>query len=107
MWGYLSSITTRSEARLHSRMRHLVIASDSNAFNLNDDLELFSALIRSRNRERLLDYARRCVEGVHAIHRGLSGDMRTIALVQGDALGGGMELALSCHTIVAERGASM
>ncbi|MBE2211605.1 MAG: crotonase/enoyl-CoA hydratase family protein [Xanthomonadaceae bacterium] len=107
MWGYLSSISTRSEARLHPRMRHLVIASDSSAYNLGGDLELFSALIKARNRERLLEYARRCVEGVHAIHRGLGGDMRTIALVQGDALGGGMELALSCHTIVAERGACM
>ena len=33
--------------------------------------------------------------------------MRTIALIQGDALGGGLELALSCHTIVAEEGVDM
>ena len=31
----------------------------------------------------------------------------TIALVQGDALGGGFEAALSCHTIVAEAGVLM
>ena len=31
----------------------------------------------------------------------------TIALVQGDALGGGFEAALSCHTIVAEEGVNM
>lgn len=106
MWGFLSKLTQKSEQR-PPQLRHVVIASDSTAFNLGGDLELFAALIRSGNRKRLLDYARRCVEGVHAIHRGLNGDVRTIALVQGDALGGGMELALACHTIVAERGTSM
>ena len=44
---------------------------------------------------------------MHRFHGGLGGDVRTIALVQGDALGGGMELALSCHTIVAEEGVGM
>ena len=64
-------------------------------------------MIESFNREQLLAYARRCIDGVHHIHNGLGGDVRTIALVQGDALGGGMELALACHTIVAEEGVGM
>ena len=51
--------------------------------------------------------ARHCVDGVHHLHTGLGGDVRTIALVQGDALGGGMELALACHHIVAEEGVEM
>ena len=67
----------------------------------------FPGLIRENNRERLLAYARRCVDGVHHLHNGLGGDVRTIALVQGDALGGGLELALACHTIVAEEGVGM
>jgi len=33
--------------------------------------------------------------------------VHTVALVQGDALGGGLELALSCQTIVAESGVGM
>ena len=107
MWSFLNSITLREGQRRAGRLRHVVIASDAPAFNLGGDLELFARLIRESNREQLLAYARRCIDGVHHIHNGLGGDVRTIALLQGDALGGGMELALACHTIVAEEGASM
>lgn len=107
MWGYLTSITLRDSQREPGKLRHLVLASEAEAFNLGGDLELFSELIKSNNRQKLLEYARRCVDGVYHFHNGLGGDVRTIALVQGDALGGGLELALSCHTIVAEEGIGM
>ena len=90
MWGYLTSITLRESQREPGRLRHLVLASDAPAFNLGGDLELFAELIRSNNRQKLLEYARRCVDGVYHFHNGLGGDVRTIALVQGDALGGGL-----------------
>ena len=86
---------------------HVVMASDANVYNLGGDLDLFCRLIRERNREHLLAYARLCVEGVHEIHAGLNRNAHTVALVQGDALGGGLELALSCQTIVAESGVGM
>lgn len=47
------------------------------------------------------------MRGVHAFHDGLGAGAHSIALVQGDALGGGFEAALSCHTIVAEEGVGM
>lgn len=86
---------------------HVVLASDCDVFNLGGDLELFCRLIRAGDRNSLLTYARQCVRGVHAFHVGLSAGAHSIALVQGDALGGGFEAALSCHTIVAEEGVSM
>jgi DSF synthase len=88
-------------------LNHIVIASDADVYNLGGDLDLFCRLIRERNREHLLAYARLCVEGVHEIHMGLNRNAHTVALVQGDALGGGFELALSCQTIIAERGTGM
>ena len=86
---------------------HVVLASDADVFNLGGDLELFCESIRNGDRKTLLAYARQCVRGVHAFHVGLGAGAHTIALVQGDALGGGFEAALSCHTIVAEEGVGM
>ena len=86
---------------------HVVLASDADVFNLGGDLELFCQSIRKGDRKTLLAYARQCVRGVHAFHVGLGAGAHTIALVQGDALGGGFEAALSCHTIVAEEGVGM
>ena len=88
-------------------LAQVVVASDANVFNLGGDLDLFSRLITSNNREHLLAYARQCVEGIYGFHTGLNRTAHTIALVQGDALGGGFEAALSCNTIVAESGVGM
>ena len=88
-------------------LRHVVLASDCDAFNLGGDLEYFCDAIRRQDRHALLTYARQCVRGVHAFHSGLDAGAHSIALVQGDALGGGFEAALSCHTIVAEEGVGM
>ncbi|WP_439426847.1 crotonase/enoyl-CoA hydratase family protein [Stenotrophomonas sp. T8] len=107
MWSYMAAIT-RSPAERHSgTLRHFVLASDAVAYNLGGDLDLFTRLIREGNRDLLLNYAQRCVEGVHHLHTGFGGDVRSIALIQGDALGGGLEMALACHTIVAEEGSGL
>ncbi len=88
-------------------LKHVVLASDCDAFNLGGDLEYFCDAIRRQDRSALLHYATQCVRGVHAFHDGLGAGAHSIALVQGDALGGGFEAALSCHTIVAEEGVGM
>lgn len=106
MWSMLSEVTTPRTST--NPLRHVVLASDApRAFNLGGDLALFASLIRAGDRDGLMDYATRCIDGVHLLHNGLGGDVRSIALVQGDALGGGMELALACQVIVAEEGVEM
>jgi len=88
-------------------LNHVVLASATDVFNLGGDLDLFCRLIRLQDRGSLIAYARQCVEVAYGFHRHLNEDAHTIALVQGDALGGGFEAALCCQTIVAESGVGM
>jgi len=87
---------------------YLVLGSKTEGvFNLGGDLERFKALIAAGDRAALLDYAAACIDVLYpnAINLGLP--LTTISLVQGSALGGGFEAALSSHVLVAERGARL
>jgi DSF synthase len=88
-------------------LTHLVLASDAEVFNLGGDLALFVELIRARDRAWLLRYARQCIEVAYGFQRLCEAPVHSIALIQGDALGGGFEAALCCHTIIAEQGVGM
>lgn len=77
-------------------------------FNLGGDLALFLLLIKSRDRDALAHYARLCIDNIYGrITRYGCPQMATLSLVQGDALGGGFEMALSSDVIVAEESAQM
>lgn len=108
-WQHALSERIRTEqSKGTHKLTHVVLASSHpTVFNLGGDLQLFCNAIRGRDRTTLLGYARQCVRGVHAFHNGLGVGAHSIALVEGDALGGGFEAALSCHTIVAEQGVGM
>jgi DSF synthase len=89
-------------------LRHLVLASKTpGVYNLGGDLELFKHLIISRNRDKLTEYATGCINLLHQYINNPELPISTVALVQGHALGGGFEAALSCDVIIAERGAQM
>ena len=77
-------------------------------FNLGGDLALFVLLIKARDREALTHYARLCIDNMYPrIHNFFSPTLTKIALVQGDALGGGFECALASDVIVAEESAQL
>jgi DSF synthase len=77
-------------------------------FNLGGDLSLFLMLIRSKDREALAKYARTCIDNMFArIQNYYAPNLITISMVQGDALGGGLECALSSDVVIAEEGAQM
>jgi DSF synthase len=89
-------------------LRYMVLGSRAKGvWNLGGDLELFANLIRERDRAALRRYAHSCCEIGFTNATGLGFDLPVIsvALIQGDALGGGFEAALSANLIVAERSA--
>ena len=86
-------------------LKYLVLGSRfPGIFNLGGDLNLFAGFISAGDRAGLVKYGRSCVSILHNNMRQLDIPMVTIALIQGDALGGGFEAALSFNVIVAERG---
>ena len=77
-------------------------------FNLGGDLALFVLLIKARDRDALAHYARLCIDNMYPRTQNFSSPTLTkIALVQGDALGGGFECALASDVIVAEESAQL
>lgn len=73
-------------------------------WNLGGDLQLFLTLIRAGQRDALQRYAHACVDAVWRNWTKLDLPVLTIALIQGDALGGGFEAALTNDVIIAEAG---
>lgn len=89
-----------------SGLKYLVLGSRfPGVFNLGGDLNLFASFIAAGDRDGLVRYGRDCVSILHNNMRRLDLPMVTIALVEGDALGGGFEAVLSFNVIVAERSA--
>ena len=77
-------------------------------FNLGGDLALFVLLIKARDREALTHYAKLCIDIIYPRSQSFfSPTLTKIALVQGDALGGGFECALASDLIVAEESAQL
>ena len=83
----------------------VMASSDERVFNLGGDLPYFIDLIEAGDREGLRRYARSCIDIQYASVTHYDIPFTTIALVQGEALGGGFEAALSNTLLVAERGA--
>lgn len=74
-------------------------------FNLGGDLAYFVECIRAGDAGRLRAYAHACVDAVYACATGFGAPIITIALLEGNAFGGGLEAALSFHVAIAEKGA--
>jgi DSF synthase len=85
-------------------VQYIVIRSGvPRVFNVGGDLGYFQRLIAAQDRPRLTEYAR---TAVNVTYRNFCAhnlpDATTIALLEGDAMGGGLECALSCDIVIAE-----
>jgi DSF synthase len=89
-------------------LRYFVCGSKTpGVYNLGGDLRHFAECIRNRDRAAMQKYAETCVRMQYANANAFDAPIITMALVQGDALGGGFEHALAFDIIVAERSARM
>lgn len=90
-------------------IHYLILASATpQVFNLGGDLRLFAQCIQQQNRDGLQQYGQACIDAIYnnATNLGIP-SLTTISLVQGTALGGGFEAALSSNVLIAEAGAQL
>jgi DSF synthase len=91
-------------AREEMPFRYLVWASRAaGAWCMGGDLSTFTRLIRDQNESALRNYGYGSIDGVYDNYLGLDLPILTVALIQGDAVGGGFEAMLSNDIVVAER----
>ena len=87
-------------------IRYTILGSSvPGVFNLGGDLELFYGLISQKDGEGLFAYAKACIDVLFPNAVNYGQPLTTISLVQGEALGGGFEAAISSNTVVAEESA--
>lgn len=85
-------------------VRYSVVSSRvPDVFNLGGHLELFSKLIRNKNHRALVDYSIKCLDVMYSRICHFNLPLITLSLIQGEALGGGFEAALTSDIIIAER----
>lgn len=103
----IEALSGRSEAERDS-VRYVILASSTpGVFNYGGDLSLFARCVKGGDADTLRKYAVACIDVIHQHIVGYGLPLTTVSLVQGDALGGGFEAALSSDVLVAERKALM
>lgn len=108
VWTVQRSIRKTAQAefrkgRADRLLFQVVTSADQQVFNLGGDLESFIRMIQAGDREGLWEYARLCIDIQYASITHYEIPFTTIALVGGEALGGGFEAALSANILIAER----
>jgi DSF synthase len=86
---------------------YVTVSELNGIFNLGGDLNLFLTCIKNRDHIALRNYAYACVEAVYNSAFGFTVPVVTVCVLEGDALGGGFEAAMSCNVLIAERGVKM
>jgi DSF synthase len=110
--SFVSSLVDPGGRIWHSGQEHqveyaIIASKTEGVFSLGGDLALFRDAIAKQDRERLMRYGQQCIDNLYPWSCNCDLPLTTIALVQGDALGGGFECALASTVLVAEESARM
>lgn len=108
--GIASLVHTVEENNHHWHQRdklepiHYVVMRSEHPdyFNVGGDLAYFRNCIKHQDKASLYQYSKLCLDTMYKWATSLNKSMTTVALVQGKALGGGFELALSADFLIAE-----
>ena len=84
----------------------VVQSADPAYFSMGGDLRFFRDCIQRRDAAALRDYSMRCLDLLESWSGRLKDTTTSIALIQGRALGGGFEMALSTDYLIAEEHSS-
>jgi len=103
--GMINRIARQSQTVRDAKpVKYLILSSAlEGVFNLGGDLEHFLNLITRQDKQGLSKYAHACTD---ILVRSMSGHEQrpcTIALVEGESLGGGFEAALAADVMIAEK----
>ncbi len=105
---WIHSTYAREGSRNSDPLRYFICGSRTpGIYNLGGDLKHFADCIRRRDLGALKKYARTCVHMQYEHSTAFGAPIITMALVQGDALGGGFEHALAFDILVAEKSARL
>lgn len=89
-------------------VRYFIMASKRpGIFNLGGDLATFAESLRKGSRSTFRRYGHAAIDGLYGLLQGFGLPIVTLALVQGDALGGGLEAAMAEDFLIAERSAKL
>ncbi|MEW7278712.1 crotonase/enoyl-CoA hydratase family protein [Aquimarina sp. 2201CG1-2-11] len=86
-------------------LKFIISGSEHNGiYNMGGDLPFFLECINTKNVEKLKTYAHLCIDAIYNIYTSFGLPAISIALVEGNAYGGGFECALAHDFIIAEEG---
>jgi len=101
---FFSFVFMRENNNNENRVFAITGEEGSGIFNVGGDLALFLKLVESRDSNLLFGYGERCIRLIDRSLNAKNHDMTTVSIINGNALGGGFESALSCDIIIAEKG---
>jgi DSF synthase len=86
--------------------RFLVLKGEegSDVFNFGGDLNLFLDLVEKKDIASLKLYGKQCIDIEYMSLKAKYNQMTTVAVLNGETRGGGLEAALACDIIIGEKG---